>query len=172
MTIFVTDYAATDAVSKINALGIGWTVTGTDPSTGMTAPQALVAMIDLPPELYGQDFSMTVTLRDATGDPVMLPGPAGTPQAMRIAQVARAEEPVFPPEMFVPRHLVWAHVQMILNLANGLPLPPGLYTWSMEIDGNEDSRWATSFYVPGKRPDPVFGGPANPAQIPGVDPEA
>jgi hypothetical protein len=172
VAVFLADYAAADAVNKINAIGLGWAVTGTDPSTGLTAPQTLVAMLDVPPDRYGEDFTLTLTLRDEAGAPVALPGPAGTPQPMRIAQIVRAEEPTFGPAMNVPRDVLWAHVQVVLNLGNGLPLQPGLYSWQLDIDGKEDPKWRASFYVPGPRPAPVFGGPANPAHIPGVDPRS
>lgn len=167
VAVLLSDYAAVDAANKINLLGLGWAVTGADPSSGLTAPQTVVVLIDAPPDLYGEDFAVTLTLRNADDEPVELPGPAGAMQAMRIAQNVRVEEPVFAPNLNVPRRAVWAHTQIILNLANGLPLALGQpYTWTLEIDSTQDPRWAVSFFVPGPRSAPVFGGPANPATIP------
>lgn len=111
-------------------------------------------MIDTPPDLYGTDFAVTMTLRNAEGEAVQLPGPAGSPQPMRISQLVRAEEPQFGPEANVPRGLIWAHTQIIFNLSHGLPLPSGqLYSWRLDIDGREDERWAVDFFVPAHGPD-------------------
>lgn len=170
VAVLLCDYAGADAISKVNALGLGWAVTGINPSTGTTAPMTVLVFVDTPPDMYGQEFAITLTLRDAAGKPVELPGPAGNPQAMRLAQNVRAEEPSFPSEANVPRHAVWAHSQMVFNLLNGLPLQPGqLYTWTVEIDSTRLDGWSVSFYVSGPRPGLVFGGPANPADIPDLD---
>lgn len=167
VTVILADYAAADAVNKVNILGTGFQIAGVDAATGLTSPQTVVVFIDTPPEQYGEDFAVTLTLRGMDDRPVELPGPAGTPQAMRVAQNLRVEEPIFPPEANVPRRITWAHTQIIFNIANGLPLAPGqLYTWTLEIDSTRDPRWVASFYVPGPRPRPVFGGPSNPASIP------
>lgn len=169
VAVLLADYAAADAGGKINILGAGWAISGIDPSTASTAPQSVVVMIDSPPDLYGVDFAVTLTLRDGQGKAVRLPGPVGQPESMRISQLVRAEEPQIAPEANVPRGTIWAHAQIVLNLAGGLPLSPGqLYSWQLDIDGTEDARWAAYFYVPGPRPGPVFGGPDGPLDIPDV----
>lgn len=158
VSVLLTDYAAADAIAKVNILGAGWAVTGVNPETGTVAPQAVVVLIDVPPPFYGEDFTVGLQLKDAGGEVVSLPGPAGEPQAIRIAQVLRAEEPTFPPGTYVPRHTVWSHSQIIFYLANGLPLRPNeLYTWYLELDGEQREAWAVSFYVAGPPPAPVLG---------------
>lgn len=170
VSLFVADYAAPDAIQKLNILGAGWAVTAVNPETGLTAPHAVVAFIDVPPEHYGEEFAVTLTLRDSAGQPVKVPGPTGQVEPMRIAQTLRVEEPQFPPEFNVPRRTVWSHTQVALNMSNGIPVALGqLYTWTLDIDGNGHPAWSVSFYVPGPRPGPVFGGPANPATIPDLD---
>lgn len=167
VALLLADYAAADAVNKINALGIGWSISGFDAATGLTAPQTVVALIDSPPDLYGEPFVLTLTLRDESDQPVSVPGPTGGAEAMRVTQNARVEEPLFPPGANVPRGVAWSHTQVTLNIANGLPLPVGrMFTWTLEIDSDRDPRWAVSFYVPGPPQGPVLGGPANPASIP------
>ncbi|EYR65026.1 hypothetical protein N866_18830 [Actinotalea ferrariae CF5-4] len=169
VSLFVADYAAPDAIQKLNIIGAGWAVTGVNPETGLTAPHAVVAFIDVPPDHYGEDFAFTLTLRGPDGQPVRVPGPTGQVEPLRIAQTLRAEEPQFPPEVNVPRRTVWSHTQVALNMSNGIPVQVGsLYTWTLDIDGNTRPAWAVSFYVPGPRPGPVFGGPAGPATIPDV----
>lgn len=173
VAVILADHAAADSSGKVNALGMGWAVSGNNSQTGLTAPQAVVVFIDSPPELYGEEFALTLTLRDEDGEPVELPGPPGAGGTMRVSQAARVEEPVFPPGAGIPRRMLWAHTQVILNLGNGLPLRPGhLYTWSLDIDTTHRPEWAVSFYVPGPASEPsrpVFGGPSNPTNIPGVD---
>src|SRR4051794_38690193 len=45
--IFVADYAASDPVGKINAIGIGFQFAGLAP-TGSSAPQAVVGIVEIP----------------------------------------------------------------------------------------------------------------------------
>lgn len=171
VSLLLADYAAADGAGKVNALGLGWGLAGVNPQTGMTPPQAVVAMLDSPPSLYGEAFSVTLTLYGEGDRPVEVPGPSGQLGALRLTHQARIDEPRFAPGANVPRNVVWAHTQVILNLANGIRLAPGhLYTWRLEIDATQDPKWAVSFYVPAAPGAPVFGGPANPASIPGIDP--
>lgn len=171
VTVFLADYAAADVAAKVNVIGAGWQITGVDQTTGLTAPQCVVVMIDVPPDFYGEDYAITLTLRDEHGDPIALPGPAGTAEAMRITHTVRAEEPRFAPGIHVPRRQLWAHNQIVLNLANGLPLPMGrMYSWTVDIDTTSDPHWVAPFCVPGLPPGPIFGGPSNPAAIPELGP--
>jgi len=169
IAVMLADYATVDAGQKINVIGGGFGFTGVDPTTALTAPQALLVTVGVPPELYGDEYVLTVTLQDASGDPVQLPGPSGAAQPMRVAQTVSIEEPRFPPHIYVPKKVVWAQTTAIFNFAGGLPLPIGAhYTWAVDIDGTHDPRWSVSFYVPGPPPQAVFGGPVGPANIPGV----
>lgn len=157
VSVILADYASVDAINKANVIGAGWQIAGIDPTTGMTAPQSLLVMIDLPPRYYNEDFALAITLLDQAGEPVKVPGPTGEPQAMRIAQLAKAEEPVFPGGN-VPRGLVPSHVQVLMSFAAGIALAPGqLYTWQVEIDGDAKPTWRLSFFVAGPPPPPVIG---------------
>lgn len=171
VALFLADYANADASHKVNALGAGWGVAGTDVTRGVVAPQTVIVFIDSPPELYGDEFVFSLTLRDSTGTAVVVPGPTGNPEPLRVAQNLRVEEPATNPQLHIPRGTVWAHNQIVLNLAEGLRLPLGdLYTWTLDLDGTRSDRWGVSFYVPAAHHGPVFGGPDNPASIPGIDP--
>lgn len=157
VSIILADYASADAVNKVNVIGAGWQIAGIDPQTGLTAAQSLIVMIDLPPRFYSEDFALAIVLLDQSDQPVMLSGPTGQPQAMRISQLARAEEPVFAGGN-VPRGVVPSHVQVIISLSAGLALAPGqLYTWQVEIDGDAKPTWRVSFFVAGPPPPPVIG---------------
>lgn len=158
VAIFLADYAMADVINKVNVIGAGWAVAGHDLASGSIPPQTLVVFVDLPPAFYGHDFTISLQLLDGKSAVVELPGPIGEPQALRVAQIIRAEEPVFPPGSNIPKGVVWTHHQIIFALANGLPVPPNdLYTWTVEIDGEARDIWATSFYVPGPPPPPVVG---------------
>lgn len=158
VSVLLADYASADAIGKINVLGAGFALCGIDVQTGAIPPQTLVVLIDILPEFYGEDFTLSVALRDSSGNPVEIPGPAGAPQPMRVAQVIRAETPVFPPGTNVPKDVVWAHAQLCLQLMNGLPLKAGdYYTWSVQLDGTDREDWAVSFYVAGPPPPVVLG---------------
>ena len=158
VNVLLADFALADAINKLNVLGIGWAVTGIDPRTGATAPQSVVVMIDVPPDHYGASFTIGLQLRDSAGGLVELPGPAGQLQALRVAQIARVEEPMMPPGLGVPRNTLWAHSQVVFTLVNGLPLRGDeFYTWHVEIDGEERPTWATSFYVAAPPAAPVIG---------------
>jgi hypothetical protein len=63
--LILADYIAVDAGGKINALGCGWTITAVQ-QTGVTAPQSLAFMIDLPGKYSGQEFSLAIELHDET----------------------------------------------------------------------------------------------------------
>jgi hypothetical protein len=155
VSVLLADYALTDAINKVNVLGAGWAVTGLEPQTGMTAPQCLVVLIDVPPAHYGESFTVGIQLRDSSGGLVEMPGPAGQLQPLRIAQISRVEEPTVPG---VPRGILWAHSNFVFSLVNGLPLRPDeMYTWHVEIDGEERSHWAASFFVAAPVPPPVVG---------------
>src|SRR5712692_1663566 len=152
--LFLSDYANADAAQKLNLLGGGWQVTVLMPS-GLTGPQALVAMIEVPPKFAGTEFPVSLTLLDEAGEAVKMPTPTGGQEALRIAQIAKAETPNVPGVLLHGK--VWSRVQVILNFANGLPLQPGqAYTWKLEIDGTHNPQWAASFLVAAP-PQPVLG---------------
>lgn len=169
VTVLLADYANADTAGKVNALGAGWAITGVDPQTGLIAPQTLTVFVDTPPELYGEEFTISLGLRDADASPVTIPGPDGAPQTLRLTQTMRADEPLLPAEMNVPRHTVWAHSQVIATFPSGLPLTGGqTYRWVIELDGKTSDQWTVPFYVPLPRSLPQFGGLADPAAVPGL----
>ncbi len=159
VSIILADFAAADAIKKLNIIGAGWQVAPIDPATGATPPQAVIVVIEVPPAHYNEDLAWSLALTDEAGAVVHVSQPPlGEPQALRVAHVVRADEPVFLSAPHIPRGKVWARTQMILNFPGGLILLPGqMYSWQLQIDGEEDPRWATSFFVPGPPPHPVMG---------------
>jgi hypothetical protein len=165
VSVLLADYIGLDAAGKINALGAGFTVTGV--ANGLTPPQHVAALIDVPSSYAGQDFALSVQLRDETvGRLVQVPGQSGLLEALRMQQVARAERPNAGPGVHLPQTM-FARVQVALAFPMGLPLVVGnYYAWQVEIDGQSQPHWQARFYVAGPPPGPVFGGPSGPASIP------
>jgi hypothetical protein len=171
VVVLLADYIGIDASGKVNALGAGFGLTFVGPN-GLTAPQHVVVMIDVPAKYSGQQFALTLELRnETTGQPVMLAtDPAGNLQPLRIQQVAQVQGPSAP-GLYLPTDQVMARVQLPVAFMDGLPLQPGnAYAWRVQIDAQSRPGWKASFYVPGPPPGPVIGGPHGPADIPNVAP--
>lgn len=164
--VLIADYIAVDAAGKINALGVGFAIAPTAPGTGLLAPQSVAAVIDVPREYVGQDFSLSLELHDEdAGTIVQIPGQSGQLEALRVQQVLRAERPSVP-GLYLPESM-FSRVQVTLGFPTGLPLAPSrMYSWRMQIEGQHRPNWRASFYVPGPPPQPVFGGPVGPASLP------
>lgn len=169
VTVLLADYIAVDAAGKLTAVGAAFTLTGLQPD-GHTPPMHLAVLVDVPGTLVGQDFSMSVSLNDAdSGAPVLVAGPTGDAEPLRIAQVMRAQAPNLP-GLQVPAS-VPGRVQVVLGFPAGLPLQVGhSYRWSVELDGSSRPEWSVTFHVPAPAPGPVFGGPSGPTSIPNFPP--
>ncbi|WP_405070419.1 hypothetical protein OG558_12750 [Kribbella sp. NBC_01510] len=168
--VLLADYAVADSGGKLNILGAGFTITAVQPTTGLTAAQYVVVMVDVPPRYVGEDFPLGVELRDeATGQTVVMPGPTGNPDALRVQQLVRAEPPQIA-GVYLPTSL-WSRVQLVLAFPNGLPLQPGgEYHWRVEVEAQHRQGWSAHFLVAGPPPPPVFGGPAGNQDIQDVPP--
>lgn len=167
--VLIADYIGIDAASKVNALGAGLQIAPIL-QTGQTSPLHVVAIIDFPAAMYGQTVPVTIELRDMTTDSVvMMPGPAGPSQALRVQQLVQVARPtVNVPGLFLPDDLP-SRAQIALAFPNGLPLVPGRsYLWKLEVDGTRRKGWAARFFVPAPPQPPILGGPAGPANIPNV----
>jgi hypothetical protein len=165
--VLVADHVALDAGGKITALGAYFSLAGVDPEAGLSAPQHVVVIVDVPSKYRGQDFAVSIELRDMTeGKAFLVPGPDGPPQALRVQQVMRAAPPTSSnPSLYLPQEMP-SRVQATLAFPNGLPLRAGhFYRWRVEIDGQHRKGWHVDFYVPGPPPGPVFGGAAGPADV-------
>lgn len=151
------DYAAADASDKINALGIGFQICLAQ-STGLTSPQAVVVIIDVPPDQIGEDFALELSLVDDTAQVVTAGGPDGQ-RPIRFGQSVTVSAPALQvPGKRIPRGALWPRHQMIVNLQSGVPVDPGRsYEWRVAIDSFSADHWAARFYVPGPAGDLVVG---------------
>ena len=173
VAILIADYAAADSSGKLNVLGAGFTVTAVAPNSGLTAPHYIAIMIDVPPKYIGQDFPLSIELRDdATGQTVTVAGATGTPEALRVQQLVKAG-PVHVPGAYLPDTL-WSRVQLVMGFPNGLPCKPGgFYHWRVEVEAQSRPGWEAHFHVAGPPPPMVFGGPAaasEPPELPPTEP--
>jgi hypothetical protein len=170
VAVLLADYAVADASGKLNMLGAGFNITGLQ-ATGLTPPQYVVTIVDVPARYIGQDFPVGLELKDDTnGQTVTVPGPTGNLEALRIQQLAKADPPHVP-GVYLPPTL-WSRVQFVMGFPNGLPLQPGgLYHWRVEIEGQHRPGWSAHFHVAGPPPAPVFGGPSGSEEIEGLPPD-
>ena len=150
--VLLGDFASVDPAGKITVIGAGWTVTGVG-QLGGTAPNAVMAFIDVPSKFYGDSCSVELALFDDTGTPVNMPGQG----AIRAAQIAKIERPSVPGAPSLPPDFP-SRIQILMNFPVGLPLAAGQrYTWRLQIDGNSRPDWEAYFYVLGPPPSPVIG---------------
>lgn len=167
VTVLLADYVGVDASGKVNAIGAGFGVAGLSPN-GLTAPQHVAVLVDVPGGYAGEETSVTLELRnDRTGQVVSLPSPSGQAEAVRISQLMQIQAPERP-GVYLPRD-VRVRQHLLVNFGNGLPLSPGTsYQWRVDVDGVHRQDWGAFFYVLGPPPGPVIGGPAGASDIPGV----
>lgn len=167
--LILADYIGVDLGSKLNIIGAGFTLTAIQPGTNTTAPQYIAALIDFPSNTVGRQIPITLELRDeTTGFAAVMPGPTGSSEALRVQQLAILQHPTIP-GVTMPETLPCRH-QSVLGFPNGLPLEPGhRYAWKLEIDGTKLKGWQAHFHVLAPPPQPVFGGPNGPSDIPAVD---
>ncbi len=167
VVVLLADYINVDAAGKVNALGAGFLISPLQPS-GLTAPQHLAVLVDVPSRHAGQEFALSVELRDDTLDTaVQVPGPTGKMEALRVQQLVRGDRPSIP-GLYLPDTMP-VRVQLTLGFVQGLPLAPGkFYSWRAEVDGQHRQAWRARFHVPGPPPPPVFGGVTGPADVPTI----
>lgn len=162
--VLIADYIGVDVQGKLNAIGAGFYLSGVGPD-GQTPPQHVAVMIDVPNKYAGEEFALSLDLRnETTGDVVQIATPSGQLEALRLQQVVRVEKPSLQ-GIYLPSDLT-CRAQVSIGFPVGLPLTPGnTYAWHLQIDGQHRPGWNVRFHVLGPPPGPVFGGPAGPADI-------
>ncbi|RNL66222.1 hypothetical protein EFK50_00940 [Nocardioides marmoriginsengisoli] len=158
--IFIADYASDEGNGKVGALGIGFRVVGMNPN-GLSAPQTVVVMIDVPAKHIGQQFPISLELRRSDNDQIVkMIGPTGQQDSLRVQQMVSASPNgltgVYLPPDFGGR------VQVVMQFPNGIQLEPGVtYHWKLEIEGQHNKQWVSEFHMAGPPPQPIIGGPAD-----------
>lgn len=153
-TIAIADFVNVDASGKANLIGAGVSLIGLDPQQGASTPFGLYVRLVSPVPIRDRP-AVEIVLVDASGQPVVVPGPTGEPQAMRFSQLVDFPAPAVP-GVSIPAGAVPSASQFAINFASGLPLEPGRsYTWRVQID--RDVIASESFYVPHAATRPIFG---------------
>ncbi|MEV7012801.1 hypothetical protein [Streptosporangium sp. NPDC051022] len=123
------DSAGVDrATGKINMLGAGWSLTGPQ-----VPPMAVAGFLRVPWEEAKAEHAFTLRLVDGDGEPVRTPF-AGEEGALRFGGTlvvdlgeGRDRERAENPEI---------HSGFAVSVPS-LPLGPGRYTWTLEVDGDD-----------------------------------
>ncbi|MGW3386919.1 hypothetical protein [Streptomyces cinereoruber] len=154
VSIFLADFANADPSGKVNAIGAGWQVVAMT-ETGATSPHALVVLISADPVVGEVEFQTNITLRDASGAVVQIPGAVGESHDIQARQKVRLNRPIL--RQFPQQDRLRSHGKIIVNMPTGLPLKAGQeYEWMFEIEGVSEARWRAPFFVvsPSQMPKP------------------
>ena len=156
VTIAVADFAMADQVGKANILGAGLSVITLAPGKAATARFSVVVEIELAYAVLPQDFPIEIALFDASGS-LVTPGGG---QPLRIAQMASIERPQQAGGLIYPRESLRGRTRLIVDFAQGLPLPSGAaYSWRVTLDGDSSRAWTYPFVVAGSGAQPSASGP-------------
>lgn len=136
--VLLADFAQTDPTGKINALGMGWSVTQSP-----TPHMAVVVMVKVGWNETNRLHRMTLNLLTADGKhAVTVPGPVGQqPLSLQVQGEFEVGRPPGLPEGSTIDHA------LAINIAAGLHLAPGRYEWRLTIDTHEEETWRAAFVV-------------------------
>ena len=167
--VIVADYAAVDPRGKLNVLGGNISFLPLMPH-GLTPACAVAVQVEVPNKHAGQEYDLSLDLYDQTaGQVVMVDGPGGTKQAMRVQQVVHVQ-PVQLPGVELPGDY-YIGTAIVLHFAGGLALTKGhTYDWRVHINAKQAKAWMARFHVLDELGQPIFGGPGAPDTVPGVGP--
>ncbi len=139
VTIHLTNSANVDSGGLVNALGLGWQITGPSP----LPPFAVIVLVTAPENQSEEPFEVRLQLTKSTGEPVVIGDPdAAQPVELRVmAHVSPStRRPVGLP----------SGANLIVEMAPGLFLESGIYEWVVSIDGKSQASWRRPFYVRAK----------------------
>jgi hypothetical protein len=154
--ILMADYAAVDSTGKLNVIGGGVTVVGSPPAGPGRIPLSLIVWVVVPPQHYGANSTVEVTLEDDSGEIVTWPsGSSGEPELARIVQQVRFPEPNLPRGSDAVRGFLPARLQFVVGFPGGLALAKDRgYRWRVTVDDQSREDWTEHFVVVAGRPTP------------------
>lgn len=133
--VLLADFAQTDPSGKVNALGMGWSVTRSP-----TSPMAVIVFVKVGWNETNRAHTMSVSLLTADGaHAVTVPGPVGE-VPLQVQGEFEVGRPAGLPEGSTIDHALAVNIQP-------LPLEPGRYEWRLTIDDREDETWRAAFVV-------------------------
>ena len=156
LQLHLADFAMTDPLGKVNAVGMFVDVLGFDPAMGTTARFTVIAEALVPARLCPVEATLELVLLNEAAEVVAVPGPAG-PQALRIGLPVVFDKPGALPNGRLAS-MLWSRHPLVIDFGNGLPLASGAtYSWRLRIDGDDDHARDVVFVVPGAPAPPVIG---------------
>lgn len=156
INFLMADFANTGADGKAYVNGGGVAIVGFDQNSGLTSRFSLFVDVLIPGKLAPAEFPVELALLNGMGNIVSTPSPVG-PQAVRIAQVVNVDRLNGPYSSLIKDH-VGTRAQIVIDFGNGLPLTPGeIYSWRVEVDGDDSAQRTYPFAVIGTPPGPVIG---------------
>jgi len=156
--IVLADYAVSDQQTKMTVVGGGVNIFGVNTATGSTAPFAVWASASFDPAFIGDNPAVELSLENAEGHLVYMPGLADAPpQALRVASAEKLLPTVLK-GADIPQSAVRPKTQILLQFQNGLPLAAGhRYLWRVKVDGETRPDWTEVMFVPLATAGPVVG---------------
>lgn len=134
--VLLADFAQSDQSGKVNALGLGWSVTSTP-----TPHHAVVAFLKVGWDEANEQHQLILSLLTADGvHAVEVPTPFG-PQPL---QIEASFEVGWPPGLSRGSSIDHA---LAINIGQGLPLAPGRYEWRLQVNGLAREHWRAAFTV-------------------------
>jgi hypothetical protein len=154
--VLLADFAQSDSAGKVNALGLGWSVTVTP-----TPHHAVVVILRVAWDEANIKHHLTLRLLTADGlNAVEVPTPFGSQPLVVEAEFEIGRPPGLAHGSSIDHSLA-------INVGSGLPLAAGRYEWRLQVDDEQREDWHAAFTVrqPQAAPAPGFGAsdsPANP----------
>lgn len=168
VTLVIADFANADVAGKINVVGGGVAFLGRQ-APNHSAAFTLAVSVAVPEKHAGKQYALSIELHDiTTGELVKVPSDNGGLEPLRAQQAVTVAPIVLDPNVVKPDDVMVSH-NVILNFTAGIPLPEGhSFEWRVQIDMEHRKHWFARMHFLAPAPGLVFGGPAGPANIPGV----
>lgn len=134
--VLLADFAQSDNSGKVNALGLGWSVTVTP-----TPHHAVVVALRVGWDEATEKHHLALCLLTADGNSaVEIPTPFGLQPLVVEIDVEVGRPPGLQRGSSIDHWLA-------VNIGAGLPLPPGRYEWRLQIDQDQRDEWRADFTV-------------------------
>jgi hypothetical protein len=126
--------AAQVAEGKLYIIGGGWEVCGPEPT-----PMALAVKVEIPKSQVRRKHTWSVTLIDASGEPVLLTADGEKSTVAIHGEFGRIGDPKSLPTEGP------AHLRFAVNIAPLRLEPDSSYAWRLTIDNQTRRDWQASF---------------------------
>lgn len=146
--ILMADYVSVDQAGKLNIVGGG--VSGVLRLLGSPqAPIWFLVSVSVPPDLYGAECDVLISLEDRHGQPVADSADADEGERpFQIRRPARFPEPLASAPWDLPKDYLWSSAHLIGLFPAGPPVKnDGAYVWRVTVNGETREDWTERFVV-------------------------